>query len=353
MRILVTGGIGHVGRPAVARLLAHGHAVRILDRVAEAEIAAEAAEEVRGAEYRQADITDYATLRPHFEGIEAVVHLAAIPDPILGKDAEIFAINCGGSFNVYQAAAECGIKRVVSASSINALGNGYGIRPVPIHYFPIDEAHPGSTTDVYSFSKQVLEEIAAYFWRRESVSGACLRFPWVFNHQWFQSERVQGFRELFRAMYNELMTLPEDARQAHVQASLAKMHDLREQHERGELTDEAMFGAMREIPVAMLTFGAKDFWAMLDARDAAQAIEKAVLADYAGSHPLWIVDSRNSTGLPTRDLAAFLYPDVTTWTRPVAGTETLISIDKARDLIGFEPEYSIGQWLETESPFGD
>ena len=237
---------------------------------------------------------------------------------------------------------------MVSASSINALGNGFGVRPIPVHYFPIDEAHPGSTSDVYSFSKQVLEEIAAYFWRRESVSGACLRFPWVFDHRWFQSERVNEFRTRFEAVYAELMALPEDVRQIRVQETLAKMRDLREQHERGELADEAMFAAMREIPVAMLTFGAKDFWAMLDARDAAQAIEKAIVADYASSHPLWIVDSHNSTGLPSRELASLLYPDVKTWKRPVEGTEALISIDKARELIGFEPEHSVSQWLEVE-----
>lgn len=343
MKILVTGGIGHVGRPAVARLLAHGHEVRILDRVAEADIAAEAAEEVRGAEYRQTDITDYATLRPHFEGIEAVVHLAAIPDPIPGKDAEIFTINCAGSFNVYQAAADNGIKRVVSASSINALGNGYGIREIDIHYFPLDEAHPGSTSDVYSFSKQILEEIAAYFWRREGISGACLRFPWVYSHAWFEPERSAEFRGYFQAAYNGLMALPEAERVAQVRQILAKLRELRAQHEHGDIEDEAMMMAMREMPGAILTFGRNDFWAMLDARDAAQAIEKAVLTDFTGSHPLWIVDSHNSAGLPTRGLASLMYPDVQTWTRPVEGNEALISIDRACALIGFAPEYSLNQ----------
>ncbi len=342
MKILVTGGIGHVGRPAVARLLAHGHDVRMLDRIPETEITPEAAEEVRGAEYRQADITDYATLRPHFEGIEAVVHLAAIPDPIPGKDAEIFAINCGGSFNVYQAAAENGIKRVVSASSINALGNGYGIREIPIHYFPLDEAHPGATSDVYSFSKQILEEIAAYFWRREGISGACLRFPWVYDRRWFEHEYEHAgeFRTFIQAAYDGLMALPEAERRAQVQQILAKLRELRAQHEAMDVEDEAMT-AMRDMPGAILTFGRGDFWAMLDKRDAAQAIEKAVLADYTGSHPLWIVGSHNSTGLPTQGLASLMYPDVKTWTRPVEGSESLISIDKARSLIGFEPEFSL------------
>jgi nucleoside-diphosphate-sugar epimerase len=343
MRILVTGGIGHVGRPAVARLLAHGHEVRILDRVVESEIALDA--EVLGAEYRQVDITDYATLRPHFEDVKAVVHLAAIPDPIPGKDAEIFHINCAGSFNVYQAAAETGIKRVVSASSINALGNGYGIREIEIHYFPIDEEHPGWTSDVYSFSKQILEETAAYFWRREGVSSACLRFPWVYSHTWFETERVEEFRAYFQAAYDGLMALPEAERPVQVRQMLAKLHELRARHNRGEIGDDEMMKAMHETPGAILTFGRNDFWAMIDGRDAAQAIEKAVLAEYTGSHPLWIVDSHNSTGLPTQGLATLMYPDVKTWTRPVEGTESLVSIDKARALIGFEPEYSLSKGL--------
>ncbi|HQE91649.1 MAG TPA: NAD(P)-dependent oxidoreductase [Anaerolineae bacterium] len=341
MKILVTGGIGHVGRPTVARLLAHGHEVRILDRSAGADITAEAAAEVRGAEYRQVDIRDYAALRPHFTGMEAVVHLAAIPAPIPGKDAEIFSINGGGSFNVYQAAAEAGIKRVVCASSINALGNGFGVREIEIRYFPIDEDHPGWTSDVYSFSKQILEEIAAYFWRRAGLSSACLRFPWVYSHRWFESERSVEFHTFFRAAYDSLMALPEAERPAQVQQTLVKLRELRAQHERGEIAGEAMMTAMRNIPYAILTFGRSDFWTMLDARDAAQAIEKAVLADFSGSHPLWIVGSHNSTGLPTRELAALMYPDVQTWTRPVAGSESLVSIDKARALIGFEPEYTL------------
>ncbi len=344
MKILVTGGIGHIGRATVAHLAAHGHDVRMLDRIPKAEIAVEAAEEVRGAEYRQADITDYATLRPHFEGIEAVVHLAAIPDPIPGKDAEIFHINCGGSFNVYQAAAENGIKRVVSASSINALGNGYGTREIPIHYFPLDEAHPGSTSDVYSFSKQILEEIAAYYWRREGISGACLRFPWVYDSRWFEREHDHAgeFRTFIQAAYEGLMALPVAERREQVQQTFARWRELQAQHRNGEIDDEAMMTAMQQMPAAALTFGRNDFWAMLDKRDAAQAIEKAVLADYTGSHPLWIVGSHNATGLPTQGLASLMYPDVQTWMRPVEGSESLISIDKARALIGFEPEYALG-----------
>ena len=73
----------------------------------------------------------------------------------LGK--QIFQINAAGSFNVYQAAADAGIKRVVSASSINALGFNFGVKASRIRYLPIDEDHPNVTTDAYSFCKEVLD----------------------------------------------------------------------------------------------------------------------------------------------------------------------------------------------------
>jgi nucleoside-diphosphate-sugar epimerase len=91
----------------------------------------------------------------------------------------LFHINCTGTFNVYQAAAEEGIKRVVSASSINALGFNFGGVPFQLSYLPIDEAHPTQTSDVYSLSKQILEDTADYFWRRDGISGVCLRLPFV------------------------------------------------------------------------------------------------------------------------------------------------------------------------------
>ncbi len=348
MHILLTGGSGHIGSFATAHLLDHGHKVRLVDRTPMDEVGPEVVERIRGAEYVTVDITDFAALRPHFEDIEAVVHLAAIPDPIPGKDVKIFHINVTGSFNVYQAAAETGVRRVVSASSINALGNGYGIRPVPLHYFPIDEAHPTYTTDVYSFSKQILEETAAYFWRRNGISGACLRFPWVYNPAWFARRPAEGrnFRARFREAFEALNVLPESDRRAQVADMLARLRELRDRQARGEVSHEAMREEYAKIPHAILAFGRNDFWAMLDVRDAAQAIEKALVADYEGSHPLWIVDSHNSAGLPTMALAALMYPDMTTWKHPVADTKSLISIAKARALIGYEPEYSISQVLD-------
>jgi nucleoside-diphosphate-sugar epimerase len=378
MHILVTGGTGHIGHVTTAWLLDHGHDVRVLDRHppgelvdvetararmrawqrARAEAAAEAAAEteeteegeaahrggppprspilVAGADYRQADITDFASLAPHVEGVEGVVHLAAIPHPMLDPGHVIFHVNCGGTFNVYRAAADAGVRRVVTASSINWLGNNFGKRNIEVRYLPIDEAHPGYATDPYAFSKQVVEEIAAYFWRREGVSGVCLRFPFVLDAGQIPPEQIQGFRDRFRAAYDTLMALPEAERQARVQQLLRRYQEAR------DLLPSAMRAALEELPEAVLLFGRNDFWSIVSTRDAAQAIEKGLLAEYEGSHPLYIADSHNLTGLPSRDLAALFYPDVTTWKRPVEGTETLLSIDRARELIGYEPEHGIG-----------
>jgi hypothetical protein len=57
---------------------------------------------------------------------------------------------------------------------------------------------------------------------------------------------------------------------------------------------------------------------------------------------LFINDSRNNTGIESKVLAELFYPDVTTFKKDLADHETLVSIDHARRLIGFEPEYSFG-----------
>ena len=98
------------------------------------------------------------------------------------------------------------------------------------------------------------------------------------------------------------------------------------------------------VPDAPLMFGRSNFWASIDARDSAQAIEKGLLADYQGSFPLFINDSHNFSGIETETLAGLFFPGVKTRKRPIEGTESLVSIDKARALLGFEPEHSIHDW---------
>lgn len=346
MHILITGGSGRIGRVTAAHLLAQGHRIRILDREAKSNLTSDTLKTIQSADYHQVDITDYASLRAHFADIEAIVHLAAIPYPAPGKDAEIFDINGAGTFNIYQAAAEAGIQRVVSASSINALGNKFGVRPTPLHYFPIDEDHPPSTSDVYSFSKQIVEEMAAYFWRRNGISGVCMRFPWVYDPAQMSAEIVSQNVARIKQEYQTLTAMSAAEQEATLQDVEAQAAALRQQHTQGEISREDMFAKMRAIPYRALLFGLRDFWAILDIRDAAQAIDLALTGNYEGCHILNIADSVNSTGLPTADLATLFYPEVTTWKQSVAGVETLFRVDKARDLIGFVPQHSIRRYID-------
>ncbi len=337
MRILLTGGTGAVGRMAVARLVRNGHQVRVIGR--------RTGVTIEGAEYIPCDINDYASLCKLTRGMQGIIHLAAIPNPALGSGHEIFRVNCAGTFNVYHAAAEEGIKRVVQASSINALGYNFGIVGFPLRYFPIDEEHPSFTTDPYSFSKQIVEEIADYFWRREGISGVSLRLPMVYEVEEDapgSMEETRGWIEQIIATHRAIIGLPGAERTARVQALMARFEALRTSRiwekpydQQGDWSD----------PETGVLFGRSNFWTSVDARDSAQALEKGLLADYRGSHALFINDAYNFTGLDSRTLAEVFFPDVTTWKRPVQGSECLVSIDKARRLIGYEPEYTLGRLL--------
>jgi hypothetical protein len=333
MQVLVTGGTGDVGRAAVRRLAGHGHGVRVIGR--------RAGMAVEGAEYRRCDITDFEALREQMEGMQAVVHLAAIRHPSMAPGQEMFRVNCGGAFNVYRAAADAGIKRIVSASSINALGYNFGIKNFKLRYFPMDEEHPSFTTDSYSFSKQIIEEIAAYFWRREGISGVCLRLPAVYEIAQGSESWLRDFVSKSMQAYRELMALPEGERQARVCQMIARFERFRTER----TWEKPLEKYGMDLPDAGLMFGRSNFWTSIDDRDSAQAIEKGLLADYEGSHPLYVNDSHNFAGIESEMLARVFFREVEARKRPIQGTESLVSIDQARALIGFEPEFSIRDWF--------
>jgi len=335
MHVLITGGTGTVGRLTVERLVRSGHAVRV--------IGLDDSISITGAEYRTCDINDYATLRKQVEGIDAIVHLAALPHPSRGAAEHIFNVNCGGTFNVYQAAAEEGIKRVVSASSINALGFNFGVIPFEISYFPIDEEHPTQTTDAYSFSKRVLEETAEYFWRRDGISGVCLRLPFVFDPE---NKARRRFGAGGQEHYAELLALPADQQTERVQAIWAQCAQMRQERTaekpRPKPGDQPLTPEQEQaIAQRRMVMGATNFWSGIHAADSAQAFEKGLLADYEGAHSLFVTQSENRAGVDSEELLRLFFPEVTQRKRPICGREPLVNIQKAKDLIAFKPEYSL------------
>jgi nucleoside-diphosphate-sugar epimerase len=338
MNILVTGGLGSVGRPLVNLLLEHGHSVKVIGRRPEAEVEPEL---ITGATYASCDINDFSAIRQQVRGMDTIIHLAAIAAPMMASGVEIFRINCAGTFNVYEAAAQEGIRRVVTASSINWLGFNFGIKSFPIQYFPLDEAHPSFTTDAYSFSKQIIEEVAAYYWRREGISGVCFRLPWVYGSEGRSWGVGQDFFDNRQKAFALLLALPEAEQIERIQQVRQQREAIRASRMTERPFDEAMgkyYRTMRDDPLRLLDFGYTDFWAIISGEDSARAFEKAMLADYEGSHPLYVSERLNSARVDSETLARLYFPDTQTRKRPLAGQESLISLDRARELIGFEPE---------------
>ena len=335
MRVLVTGGNGNVGKAAVARLVKNGFSVKVIGRSAGIEIP--------GADYEVCDINDFPQLREAARGCEAIVHLAAIPSPSRGTSDEVFYVNAQGTFNVYRAAEEEGIRRVVQASSINALGVFYGRKPAPIHYLPVDEDHPCVATDVYSFSKQVVEDIGEYYWRRSGISGVAYRLPWVAPASYHEVN--PGRQARVRAMVERLSALSVEERSRWYEQAWRQYNELRA---RGILEDRQVAQQIKSEQPELLgddyfAMGSRvNFWTCLDERDSAQAIELAVVTPYEGSHTLFVNDKLNWTGIPSRTLAELFYPDVTELKTPLQGTSTLVSIDRVRVLLGFKVEFSFG-----------
>ena len=336
MRILITGGNGIIGRVVTARFVARGWDVRVVDL--------EPTAAVGGVEYVQCDVTHYDDLRDAVRGCEAIVHLAAIPNPLTTAGYNVFRVNAVGTYNLFEAAVAGGIRRVVLASSTNVLGTAFGNTDIVAHYFPIDEDHPSHTTDPYAFSKQVVEEIAAYHWRRDCISSIALRLPWVWfglpEHLEEASDRLQQDR----ALLDELVALPAHERDAQLREAReqALAYRARRRMEYPGYTSAEPYSEFRGKPLwRMYAVDRFDLWAMVHVQDVAQAFEKSVTADLEGSHSLFITAERNWLNYDTETLLRFFFPDVERRKKPLSGADALISTDRAKHLIGFELEYPL------------
>lgn len=277
MRILLTGGSGKLGSTAVTVLRASGHELIVLDRAA-----------ARG-EGIPIDLTDagqvldaVAGIEEHHDGVDAIVHLAAIPAPGILPDVATFQNNILATHHVFQAARRAGVRRIVYASSETLLGLPMDVPP---EYFPVDEevTLPNST---YSMVKLLEEQMALTFCRWDpELSITALRFSNVMA--------------------------PEDY---------------------------AGFEAWQDDPWVRKW----NAWGYIDARDASAAIAKALEVRGPGFERYVIANADTVMRRPSAELAAEVFPGVPFRT-PVEGRGTLLSIDKARRELGWEPAHS---WLD-------
>jgi nucleoside-diphosphate-sugar epimerase len=226
-----------------------------------------------------ADVTDFGQTVECLAGADAVVHLAAIPAPGLRSAQTTFRMNIVSTFNVFEAARVLGLERVVWASSETILGLPFE-REQPA-YAPIDEEHPSYPESSYALSKVLGEELGRQLHRWTGVPHVALRFSNIMEpHD-----------------YERFPTFWDDAR-------------------------------LRRW----------NLWGYVDARDVAQSCRLALDADVRAEH--FIVAARDTVmDRTSRDLMAEVFPDVPY--TPTAGEhDTLLSIDKARRLLGYEPRHS-------------
>jgi nucleoside-diphosphate-sugar epimerase len=289
-KVVVTGGSGKLGRACVRDLVAHGHDVLNVDLVPPPR--------PLGGAFTRADLTDLAQALDALSGIdervggragrvEAVVHLAAIPAPGLYTNEVTFRTNTLSTYNVFEAARRAGVKNVVWASSETVLGLPFDTPPP---YVPVDEDYPGRPESAYSLSKLLGERMAEQFCR------------------WDPAMKIIGLR------FSNVM----------------------------EPTDYERFPKFDENPRSRKW----NLWAYIDARDGAQAIRRAMEAPITGADVFVIANADTVMSRPNAELLAEVFPGVPVKKRDLGTNETLLSIDKARRVLGYEPQFS---WRDASS----
>jgi len=289
-RVAVTGGTGKLGKVCVQDLLAHGYDVFVIDTVAPE----------KGIPHIIADLSDFGQTLDAFSSVgmeihagvanqqafDAVVHLAAFPTPRQYPDAHLFQNNIMGTYNVFEAARRLGIRNVIWASSETTLGEPFaGDEP----YAPVDEDYPLRAKSAYALAKVLMEDMARQF---------CLQTP---------DYKLIGLR------FSNVM----------------------------EPQDYAKFPAYDADPEERKW----NMWAYIDARDGAQAIRKAIEWKATGMHPFIIANADTVMSKSSAELMKNHLPQVPV-RKELGEHETLLSIDKARRVLGYEPEFS---WRDEKS----
>ncbi len=228
------------------------------------------------------ELTDAAAVHDVLRGAEAVIHLGAVPGPTVQPPSTTFATNVMSTFHVMQAAAAHGLKKAVFASSVFTLGWHEDADRYWPRYVPVDEQHPLAPLEAYGLSKQIGEGICATVSAASGMPTVSLRIMNVIQKDGY-----------------EALPWPAPTRERGVRFVL---------------------------------------WPYVDVRDAAISCRQALEAETAGHEAMFIAAEDTRFDAATSELLAELAPQVEI-RQPLQGSAGVISIQKARRLIGFQPKY--------------
>lgn len=293
-RILVTGASGRIGRRVVPLLLDRGYAVRCL--VHRTPLPSDWANEVESVGMPEESVA----------GVHAIIHLAGVMPP--ASDDEVFQTNIEGTRRLLRAASERGKPRFLFASSDATYCTGWSLTG---YTEPIDEDAAHHPTVFYGLSKVLGERMALYYQEMGGVPAVRLRFVWTLD-----APEILGL--FTKAPYKDFTAVEE-----------------RSQWERN-----------RVVAIPLEQDGSPFTEHICDARDAAEAVVLALESENAPGQAFNIAGP-----------APFQYTKVGPALACRLGAEPValrcagihsysLSIEKARNLIGYAPKYRVEDSLD-------
>jgi UDP-glucose 4-epimerase len=288
VKVLVTGSRGKVGRAATQALVDAGHDVLGVDLVRPV---FDAGVVVPGR-YQMADLTDAGSAYAVVAGVDAVVHIAAIPQPTGHPPHVVLQTNVMSTFNLIEAAVRFGVRRFVNVSSESIVGNFFPERPFLPLYAPVDEEHPLFPQDPYALSKAFGEQLMDAAVRRSDIRAISIRPSTVHNEDNYESNLGKQVRD-----------------PSNLSANL---------------------------------------WSYIDVYDLADALVLAAESDLPGHEVFYIASPDNAGGHDFAEILRRYYGEAIEL-RPLSRPDASgISTEKARRLLGWAPKRSWRDYLDAE-----